>query len=275
MKRDIRLIALDLDGTALNSAKQLTPAVHDAIAQALDMGVVVLAATGRNLTSIPQEFLSIPKMRYALCCNGAHIYDISSGSTIHSDCFDAPTALSLLADCQRLNALPAVMIGRDVYAEWMDFDLLREQFGAGTVEYLKSTRTQVNSLAELIKNSKEPVAKISLVFLTMQARAQTVAHFSQRSDCTVTASFSTNLELNTATANKGAGVLALAQKLGLEKSQLMAAGDGLNDLDMLRAVGYPVAMGNAIEELFEAAAYITGSCDEDGVATAIRKALGI
>ena len=82
-----------------------------------------------------------------------------------------------------------------------------------------------------------------------------------------------NIELNAKTANKGWAVMELAGRLGIEKAQVMAMGDNHNDIDMLKAVGYPVAMGNAEDEVKALAAHITLSNREEGAAAAILSVL--
>ena len=81
------------------------------------------------------------------------------------------------------------------------------------------------------------------------------------------------MEINHEDANKGAALLALASRLGLDRSQVMAFGDGLNDISMIREAGIGVAMQNAVDEVKAAADLITGSCEESGVADVIEQIL--
>ena len=90
-------------------------------------------------------------------------------------------------------------------------------------------------------------------------------------DLAVTGALANNIEVNARGVNKGNGLLMLGKILGIEKEEIMACGDGLNDLAMLRAVGFGVAMANGNEEVKKYADYVTGSNDEDGVAKAIEK----
>jgi hydroxymethylpyrimidine pyrophosphatase-like HAD family hydrolase len=79
------------------------------------------------------------------------------------------------------------------------------------------------------------------------------------------------VEINNDRANKGAAIRALAQHLGCGAEQVMAFGDGLNDLTMIQAAGMGVVMANGMDELKACADYITDDCDHDGVAAAIEK----
>ena len=81
------------------------------------------------------------------------------------------------------------------------------------------------------------------------------------------------MEINHEDANKGAALWALASRLRLDRSQVMAFGDGLNDISMIREAGTGVAMQNAVDEVKAAADLITGSCEESGVAEVIEQIL--
>ena len=80
-----------------------------------------------------------------------------------------------------------------------------------------------------------------------------------------------NIEVNAAGVNKGSGLVELGKRLGIEREEIMAFGDGDNDEPMLREAGFGVAMANAEEKVKATADYITGSNEEDGVAKAIER----
>ena len=85
MKKEIKLIALDLDGTTFNSEKVITERTREAIAEAIKKGVIVMPATGRQKTGLPESFTSIPGVRYALTSNGGAVVDLWEDSMIYAD----------------------------------------------------------------------------------------------------------------------------------------------------------------------------------------------
>ena len=87
----------------------------------------------------------------------------------------------------------------------------------------------------------------------------------------MTGALSNNIEVNNGGVNKGAGLLKLGEILGIKREEIMACGDGMNDLKMLKEVGFAVAMANGTKEIREAADYVTAANNEDGVARAIEK----
>ena len=267
--RDIRLIGLDIDETTLNSKKEMTPRVKAAIEAALADGIVVLAATGRNGANLLPEFISIPGVRYALTANGAVVRDLLTGEVMIEDCFDKKKALELFDEACGYEVIKGAFIDGKSYTEPVDFDELAGVASPVTVAYLKASRIQTPDLRRLIEESSRPVEKFSLLFKENSERQRMLDEYRTRAEYTVSSSLGINLEINTATANKGAALLQLGAMLGFEREQVMAVGDGLNDVQMIKAVGYGVAMANAEEEVLAVADAVTLSCNEDGVALAI------
>ena len=93
--KDIRLVALDLDGTVFNDKKEITPRTLAAIRAACARGVAVLPATGRTASGIPAAFTSIPGVRYALTSNGASVVDLTTGEQLVNQPFGTEQALKI------------------------------------------------------------------------------------------------------------------------------------------------------------------------------------
>ena len=274
MRKDIRLIGLDLDNTTLNSKKEITPRVRAAIEKAIERGIHVLPSTGRMLSGVPESFTQIPGVRYAITSNGAKAFDLLENTELYSDAFDHATALGLLQACRKYDkALVSTFLDGTAYSDVFDPEQLRALWGDALVEYFTKCRVQTDNIVEIVKNSPVAPEKITLTFLDAGQCTQAWEDFMAREDCCCTGSSAFSVELNTPTANKGVALLALGERLGLAREQVMAIGDGLNDLEMLRAAGHAVAMGDSPPELLEVADEVTLTADEDGVALAIEKIL--
>ena len=113
--------------------------------------------------------------------------------------------------------------------------------------------------------------KVQGLFADMKEREQAWQELKQFDSLELVASLKYNIEINAAGVNKGKGLLELGEILGISREEIMAFGDGDNDIAMLREVGFGVAMQNADEEVKAVADYVTGSNDEDGVAKAIAR----
>lgn len=271
MTPKIRVVGLDLDGTVLNSQKQLTPRTAAAIRRALDAGCAVLPATGRTRGGLPEELTAIPGVRWAVLANGAVVLDLATGQPILSHPLareDALAAFPLLAEYDMM---------LDVYQEGKAFTSAAafarvEQFAPpAMLAYFRATRTVVDDLPAWLAAQTAPVEKLTMLFTDLQQRRQAWDKLVQAGRWAVTSSIPNNIELNAVGVDKGMALLALAERLGFGKEQVMACGDSSNDLAMLRAVGLPVAMGNAGEEVKALAKAVTGTNDEDGVAQALER----
>ncbi len=265
----IRLIGLDLDKTALNSDKEITPRVHNAIVNAIEAGIQVLPATGRAKRGVPKAFLDIPGVQYALTANGANVYNVITGESFLSDCFTREDALKLLDLCEMHNILACIFLDGEVYSNPVDLEWVAKNHGEKQAKYMKDSRDFVPDVRKLIIESENLVEKYSLVFFDLQKREQAKEIFRNSGLCSVTWSLPDNLELNTLTANKGNALLELGKALGVPKEEIMAVGDSTNDLEMLKAVGYAVGMANSHPDVLEVVDDVTTTSDEDGVALVI------
>lgn len=270
---DIRLIALDLDGTLLNSDKQLTQQNAQALACAAARGIEIVPTTGRFFSGMPEIIRSLPYLHYAITINGAAVYDVRQDADIARAEIPLPLAVEIM---RYLDTLPVIY---DCYMNnwgWMTRAMqLRADAFAPDEHYLRmirNLRTPVDDLKSYLLETGRDVQKIQL-FLTDPALRLTLLRQlgGQFEGLCVSSSVPNNIEINSTDANKGEALRKLAAHLGLDISQTMAIGDGLNDLSMLRAAGIGVAMENACPEAKQAADYVTGSCDESGVAAAIRR----
>ncbi|MGM9557045.1 MAG: Cof-type HAD-IIB family hydrolase [Oscillospiraceae bacterium] len=270
---DIRLIALDLDGTLLNSDKQLTQQNAQALACAAARGIEIVPTTGRFFSGMPEIIRSLPYLHYAITINGAAVYDVRQDADIARAEIPLPLAVEIM---RYLDTLPVIY---DCYMNnwgWMTRAMqLRADAFAPDEHYLRmirNLRTPVDDLKSYLLETGRDVQKIQL-FLTDPALRLTLLRQlgGQFEGLCVSSSVPNNIEINSTDANKGEALRKLAAHLGLDISQTMAIGDGLNDLSMLRAAGIGVAMENACPEAKQAADYVTGSCDESGVAAAIQR----
>lgn len=269
---DIRLIALDLDGTLLNSKKNLSDANRQTLSLCAQKGIAVVPCTGRTVSGIPAEVKAIPGVRYAITTNGAVIEDMEEKKAIDARMLSWELALELLRFVDSYHVMYDPYIDRRGITEPRFFEHLPEYcLSPELQEMVRQTRDLYPNIIEFVETSHKPVEKINLFFPDMEERAKLRAELEKRDDILVTSSIYNNLEINDPGATKGAALLRLASHLGIKKEQTMAIGDGENDFSMIRKAGIGVAMGNGQEELLAAADYVTCTNDEDGVAAAINR----
>lgn len=274
---EYKLIALDLDGTSLKEGGWLTETTKNAIEKAISAGYIVVPATGRTLSEIPDEMLSIPGMRFAIIANGASVIDLESDSQIFNDLILLPAAKEIFTMLHEQNLI------YEVYSEGVSY--CEKRFMPEVVSFFCERGSNYSWLAERIRfiddlgeyfeENKQHVEKITVNMLEGEKRTIIEKFLAGIPSLAFTSSDPWNLEINTATANKGAALTHLCRKLGISSGQVMAIGDGENDISMLSFSGLPIAMDNAGPTVKQASSYITLSNNDEGVAAAFRKFLHV
>ena len=278
MKKDIKIISLDLDGTLLDSQKRLSDGNRAALEEAAAKGVHIVPTTGRFFGMMPQSVRDLPFVRYAITINGAQVYDRETDNAIVREEIPLDMALDII------RLLDGYDVIYDCYRSnwgWMTESLqAKAEDYATDAHYLKMVREFRNPVPELKEYLRSTAAegdvqKVMLFArntpgseLVTKAIADAVAE--RFPSIKTTSSTWNNLELNISTAHKGNSLKRFAEHLGYTLENCMALGDGTNDLSMIEAAGLGVAMSNAHPLVLAAADHVTASNDEDGVAKAIR-----
>jgi Cof subfamily protein (haloacid dehalogenase superfamily) len=276
---DIRIIALDLDGTLLDSQKRLSRGNAEALDYAVSKGVEIVPTTGRFFGMMPEAVRELPFVRYAITINGAQVYDRKTEMAIVRDEIPLARAVEIMElldgydviyDCYRNNWGLMTAVLQD-----------RAEAYATDRHYLEMVRKFRNPVPELKRHLAETAADgdVQKVMLfsrnddpqALELRAIEKEMAEKFPEIKITSSTWNNLEFNTSSANKGNALAKFAAHLGCTLSECMSFGDGLNDLTMIEAAGIGVAMENAVAEVKGAADYVSSTNDEDGVAEAIYK----
>lgn len=272
-KKNIKLIGLDLDGTLLDSRKVFTDYSKKVLTEAMRRGVIILPATGRPLTGIPQTVMQFPGVRYALTSNGARLIDTQEDKILYERLLDWEDAKQLLDIFAGYDSYV------DIYYEGVGY-VTREVLenirhfvqDPAVIEYFLTTRRPVDDVYEFFRSRKRPLDKVQALFVTQEERMAAWREVREKlPELEVATATSNNVEVNAKGASKGSTLLKLGELLEIRREEIMACGDGINDLDMICKAGFGVAMANAEPAVKEAADYVTVSNEEDGVAKAIER----
>lgn len=261
----IKLVATDLDDTLLRDDLTLSERVVEAIRQARGQGVYVTFATGRMPVSArpyaEQLGLDVPIITY----NGAMIQEAISREILYRKVI--PVALA--------REVVGFLLGEGAHLHMYRKDrVFVQKMNEWSRSYGQKTKVTVEEadLITILEDEKEGVEKI-IVFGPPEELADWRQKLGQRlpGRLHLTSSKSYFLEMGHPEVNKGNTLLTFAQGLGIKPEEVMAIGDSLNDLEMIRCAGLGVAMGNALQEVKDAADVVTASNEEDGVAKAIEE----
>lgn len=264
----IKVLALDLDGTLTNDDKLITPRTRAALAAAMDRGVTLVLASGRPTGGVMPLARELGLDRSGGCIlsyNGGAILDCRSGEMLHQQLLDPELVPQLCAFAARQDVAILTYDAERILTERPEDRWVRQE--------AFTTHLPVMAVADLAAHVRFPVHKM-LITLDPDRRDAVCAaardHFGPRLDCYPSSPFF--IEAVPKGVAKDASLAALLARMGLERSQLMACGDGLNDRSMLAYAGVGVAMQNAEQPVKDVADYVTqADNNHDGVAEAIER----
>ncbi|RWR03358.1 sugar phosphatase [[Pantoea] beijingensis] len=262
----IKLIAIDMDGTLLNPKHEITPRVKQAIGLARERGAAIVLATGRPFIGVQRYLMELDLQQDGQFCitnNGALVQ-----RAINGDCV---AEVALTFDDYLYFEQLARELG--VHFQALTKSLLytsNQDISEYTVHeaWLTGMPLRYRSVAEMDRTLTFP--KVMMID-PPERLDKAIARIPQeaRERYTIMKSSPYYLEILNKQVNKGAGVKALADQLGLSRDEVMAIGDQENDIAMLEFAGTGVAMGNAIDSVKAVSQFVTKTNMEDGVAYAI------
>lgn len=273
--KDIKLVALDLDGTLFDNSSHISERNLTAIRSITDKGIHVVISTGRPFEGIPFDQIKGTGINYAITANGSGIYEISTGKCLYENAMDEELVTPILNFLLTRDIHMDAFIGGKGYTPVQCVETAQKLTVPSSIKnYIITTRTRLDNILRFIHENQLKVQKMTLNFYpaadgTLIDR-ETVRKFlvSNPSITTVCGGYN-NLEFTRADANKGVGLRKLAEILGVNPDATMAIGDTENDLAIIEAAGIGVAMGNATDAVKARADYVTTTNTKDGVAAAI------
>lgn len=260
-----RAIALDLDGTLTNHYKVVTPKTREALLQAEAEGVVIILASGRPTYGIEPvaECLELDKRGgYILSYNGGNIVNAKTGEKLFAQFLPDEVIPILYRYAKEKNHALLGYAGNEIITEMPDDQYVKEESRINKMNIRK-----VENLFEALEPHPTKLLMTGDPADMLKAENELSEILGDRMDIFRSAPFF--LELVPKGIDKAKSLLRLLSKINLTPADMIAFGDGYNDLSMLKLAGMGVAMQNAAPEVRAEADYITLSNEEDGVAAAL------
>ena len=260
-----RAIALDLDGTLTNHDKVVTPRTRQALLKAQEQGAIIILASGRPTYGIVPvaECLELEKRGgYILSYNGGNIVNAKTGEKLFSQ-FLPDAVIPILYKYAREHRYALLgYAGNEIITEMPDDQYVKEESRINKMNIRK-----VDNLLDALEPHPTKLLMTGDPTDMLKAEEELVEILGEKMDIFRSAPFF--LELVPKGIDKAQSLLRLLSKINLTPADLMAFGDGYNDLSMLKLAGVGVAMANAAPEVRADADYVTLSNEEDGVAEAL------
>ncbi len=287
-----KLIAVDLDGTLLNSYGQISQRNKQAIQSAIQKGLEVVLTSGRSIMSVKNLAEEINANNYIICGNGAMVYDLKNQETIYSNLLNKNKVLQLIKICDENSIYYSVYTKDTIITKNLNYNVLfYNQENANKPDNKKTHIQIVQDIYNYVLNSpEEEYIKLvvcddnNIIFNSIikimkgvkGVDVLDVGHMSRKLIKSGTEEFSIEYfytEINSQNVDKWTAISNLISKLGIKREEVIAIGDNVNDKTMIENAGLGVAMENSAPYIKEIADIVTSNNNEDGVAKIIEETL--
>lgn len=283
-----KLMAIDLDGTLLDSYGNVSEENKQAIKNALENGIEVVIASGRPIMSVKSIASRVGASKYIICGNGAVTYDMDKEEIIYDRFIDKEKVLQIVKICEENSIYYSIYTEDTILTKSLNYNVLF--FNQENAKKEPTKRVKINivqDIYEYIKSSdNQKYLKITIcddnkvIFTGILKKLREinkievldVAHMSRKviksgtEDVLVEYYYT---EITSENVDKWFAIKDLIEKIGINENEVIAIGDNVNDLMMIEKSGKGIVMQDSAEYIKEKADYVTCSNDESGVAKAI------
>lgn len=285
-----KLVAIDLDGTMLNSYGVVTEKTKETIKKVEENGVEVIIASGRPIDSIKEIAKEINSKNYFIAGNGAIIYDVKKDEIIYEKTMSKEKVLEIIKICEENSISYNVYTENEILATSLKYNVL--YYHKENLKKEENKKTKINivkNMYEYIQNKEDArYLKITIcdesktVFNSIirklkelkEIEVLEVSHMARKTITYGTEEYEISYyytEISTSDVDKWNAIEYLIEKLSIKKEEVMAIGDNANDKMMIENAGLGVAMKQSTPRILEIADEVTKGNNEDGVAEILQK----
>lgn len=267
-----KLLAMDMDGTLLNSSKEVSEESRDALRRAAEKGVKLVICTGRIYTSARYYAGLIGTEAPIIASNGAYIREKDRGEIIFEKYLQADKVLKMVEMSEGYGFFPHVFTSDAVFAKKLSYFSAHYKKGNDLLpEELRVRIEIVDDLKPYILQNKDNIIKFVTATDDIENLMRLRKEIEGQLEVSIVSSAQNNIEIMEEGVSKGNAVRSLAEYFGFKREEVICIGDNENDMSMIEYAGLGIAMGNSEESLKNIANYITDTNDNHGVAKAIEK----
>ncbi|MCH1983854.1 HAD family hydrolase [Ruminococcus sp. OA3] len=274
---NVKLTAIDLDGTLLRDDCTVSKSSLDTIRRALDAGHCIVPTTGRSFENARSEiFHDFDDIPYFINANGTVVTDGRTREILYIKGFPPGIASRIYRLCKKYKTYIEPYAGLQAY---METEGIRHLFASGLPEsyctQLMRSNIECADLSALMDDTQVPVSKFHIVCEDPEEKVRLRQELAEIPKLNPISVVEQNLELVYGKLSKRDGLSFLAERLGVLPSEVLAFGDSNNDYEMMEWAGYSVAMKNASQRIKNVSKYETDTNNKDGVAKALTSFLNL
>ena len=285
-----KIVTVDLDGTLLNSAGEVSDYTKDIIQKSINRGTDVILASGRPINSVESIAYEIGSKNYLISGNGAIVYDIAKKEVIYDRFLNKEQVLNIVRISEENSIYCNVYTEMEVIAKSLNYNVLF--YYKENARKAEGKRTNINIVPNMYKYieelSQERFLKVTvcddnrMIFNSIIRKLKLindidvldVSHMSRKVIKDGTSQIPIEYyytEITTKNVNKWTAIEFLLNKLHIQKEDVIGIGDNVNDKEMIENAGLGVAMGNSSPEMKAIADVVVSDNNSEGVAEVIRK----
>ena len=271
----IKMLAFDLDDTALDGQGKLAPETREAFIAAAEAGIEPIIASGRSFYSLPEDLLDIPGVNYAICSNGANLFNVKTKECMEAFFLEPESVEQIVAladdylDTVYLDAFTRGIPHSD--RRLLDTLLANDKISEHRKKYLRKTRRAEDDIRSFIREHKTELDCMNYnVFDTSIFDELTGRLKKEVENIYFTSSIPELIEISFRESGKGPGLRRMCDYLNIPLENVAAFGNADNDAEMIRLAGVGYAVANSSQVALDAADIIIGPCWENSVASAIQ-----
>lgn len=258
----------DMDGTLLNSQGAISEENEAALKKLQNKGMEVIIASGRTDLMVKSFVKQLGLTGSVISSNGGLIRNVKTGEVLYSKLIEKSVVREILTYCEENNVDFLLYTLDMVYGN--EGNPLMHKYEKRNEELPENIKAPLSYLYNVSEIDNLEVLKVLLVCREQPERIiELERHFSKNKKITAVSSAVGLLDIMASNISKGNALKILAEKMGIDLNHVIAFGDNYNDAEMLKCVGMPIAVENAVEDIKLHAKHITKSNNESGIAYAI------
>ena len=285
-----KLVAIDLDGTLLNSVGEVSEKTKKILKEAQNKGVEIVLSSGRPISSTKTLALELGVDNYLISGNGAVVYDIKKDEIIYDKFLNKEQVFKIIDVCEENSIFYNIYTEDEVITKSLNYNVLF--YHKENIKKIEEKRTHINVVQDTKKyieeSEKDRFLKVTvcdeskMIFNGIIRKLReignidilNVEHMSRKRFNIGTEIMSIEYhytEITNENVNKWTAIEHLIEKLNIKKDEVVAIGDNINDREMVENAGLGVVMGNSNPVMKEVADVIVSDNDSDGVCEAFEK----
>ncbi len=271
---NMKLVALDLDGTTLDPNQEITPETKNILEKLYNLGIYPVIATGRVKSALPENILSIKGIKYAITSNGAMITELETNSILYQNCINANMIPKIIDEIKSEDIILEIFAKGQAFIDEIAYNKIDSSgLPDWHINYIKRTRKPVSNVFDFMMENKDYIENININIVDDERRAIFRKKMEKIDNVTITSSSMRNVEIGGNTTSKADGLRVLCKKLNISPEETVAIGDSQNDIPMLKFAGISVAMGNSAQNVKDLSDIVTDTNGNNGVSKALEELL--